>query len=272
MNIPFVKMHSDGNDFVIINSTELNIDFTVSDIKNIGNRNTGIGFDQLIILEKSDSFDTFMRIYNQDGKQAEMCGNAARCVASLLFSSKNKGTITIETVSSNLKAISEKDGEVTVFMKLPEQHKKYFHLNKKVAINNVSFPSINKYLTGGMLVNMGNPHIVFIVPSLDNIDLEKYGQQIEKNSLFKKDINVEIVQIRDKNEIEIKFWERGVGLTKSCGSGIMSAFYTCFKKKLCNSSVEVILPISRVKTSIKNTDISVKGKAVVSFLGQYNYG
>ena len=157
-------------------------------------------------------------------------------------------------------------------MKLPEQNKKYFHLSKKVAINNVSFPSINKFLTEGMLVNMGNPHIVFIVPNLHNVNLEKYGEQIEKNSLFKKNINVEIVQIRDKNKIEIKFWERGVGLTKSCGSGIMAAFYTCFKKKLCNSSIEVILPISRVKTRINKTDISVKGKAVVSFLGQYNYG
>ena len=271
MSIPFVKMHSNGNDFVIIDCTKNKMNFSTSKIQHIGNRNTGIGFDQLILLEESRNFDIYMKIYNQNGIQAEMCGNAARCVASLLFASKKTNSISIETVSNDLRAILNKNGEISVAMKLPEQHKKHFHLSKKVDINNIAFPNFNKQLVGGMLINMGNPHLVFVVPNLDEIEIEKYGEKIEKNNLFKKGINLEMVQIKSRSKILIKFWERGVGITKSCGSGIMAAFYSCFEKKLCNSSIEIVLPIGKVSARLNGDDISVKGKAVVSFLGQFSY-
>jgi len=271
MNIPFVKMHGDGNDFVIIDNNKLKTDFSSEKIRKIANRNTGIGCDQLILLEESKNFDIFMRIFNQDGTQAEMCGNASRCVASLLFTSKKSNTITIETISNNIKAVLEKSGEVSTIMKVPKQDKKYFHLNREVDIDNIDFSSINEEFVNGMLVNMGNPHIVFVVSDIEKVELEKYGKQIERNHLFKKNINVEIVQIYNKNNIKLKFWERGAGLTKSCGSGIMAAFYACFKKNICASSVNIILPLGKVLTKFHKDEISIMGKAEVSFLGEFNY-
>ena len=262
-------MHSNGNDFVIVDNVKLGKKFTPSNIRKIANRNTGIGFDQFILLEKSENSDSFMRIFNSDGNQVEMCGNAARCVASLLFTTIKKNALFIDTISNRIKATLEKNGAITISMKLPKQDIKYFYLSKNINVNNISFYSVNKIFKEGMLVNMGNPHIVFIVSSLKNVDLEKYGEKIEKNSLFKKRINIEIVEIKNRNKIEINFWERGVGLTKSCGSGIMAAFYACLQKKACSTSVQVMLPIGKVSAKLSKNEISVKGCAVVSFLGQF---
>ena len=269
MNIPFVKMHSNGNDFVIVDNVELDDRFTPSKIRKIANRNTGIGFDQFILLEESENSDSFMRIFNSDGNQVEMCGNAARCVASLLFTKIKKNSLFIDTISNRIKATLEKNGEITISMKLPKQDFKYFYLSKNINVNNINFSNINKIFKEGMLVNMGNPHIVFIVSNLKSVDLKKYGEKIEKNPLFKKRINVEIVEIKDRNNIEVHFWERGAGLTKSCGSGIMAAFYACLQKKACSTSVQVMLPIGKVFAKLDKDEISVKGQAMVSFLGQF---
>ena len=122
MNIPFVKMHANGNDFVIIDNRTKNLLFSKSKILLLSNRNTGIGFDQLILLEKSKSNDIFMKIYNSNGKEAKMCGNAATCVASLLFASKDSNSISIETISSKINAKLSKTGSVNTTIELPSQN------------------------------------------------------------------------------------------------------------------------------------------------------
>ena len=103
MNIPFVKMHANGNDFVIIDNRSNNYNFKKNVILALSHRNTGIGFDQLILLENSKNEDIFMKIFNSDGQEAKMCGNAGLCVASLMFASKNKSSLNIETISNNIK-------------------------------------------------------------------------------------------------------------------------------------------------------------------------
>ena len=122
MNIPFVKMHANGNDFVIIDNRTKSLLFSKSKILLLSNRNTGIGFDQLILLEKSKSNDIFMKIYNSNGKEAKMCGNAATCVASLLFASKDSNSISIETISSKINAKLSKSGSVNTTIELPSQN------------------------------------------------------------------------------------------------------------------------------------------------------
>lgn len=268
MNIPFLKMHSDGNDFVIIDNYKLKANISSSNIKNLADRNTGIGFDQLILMEKSEEFDVCIKIFNADGNEVEMCGNAARCVASLILT-KNKKFVVIETISHKLVAFLEKNGDIKVSMKIPSQNKKFFYLSEKIKNKNIDFSSVNKEFFSGMLVNMGNPHIVFIVSNLRKVKLENYGEKIEKHFLFKKHINVEVVQIINKNKIKIAFWERGAGLTKSCGSGIMAAFYSCLRKKACNTAVEAILPGGKVLVSLLENQISVRGKAIKCFAGEF---
>ena len=114
MNIPFVKMHANGNDFVIIDNRTKNFSFKESQILLLSNRNTGIGFDQFILLENSKVSDILMKIYSSDGKEAKMCGNAATCVASLLFASKNSNSISIETISAKITANLNKNGAIFV--------------------------------------------------------------------------------------------------------------------------------------------------------------
>ena len=121
MNVSFVKMHANGNDFVIVDNRSKNYKFNNLDILKLSNRNTGIGFDQLILLEKSVKRDIFMKIYNSDGNEARMCGNAGLCVASLLFASKNTSSISIETISSDINANLSKDGIVSISIQIPPQ-------------------------------------------------------------------------------------------------------------------------------------------------------
>ena len=271
MKINFVKMHSDGNDFVIVRSNTSNFKYKKDKIKMLSDRNKGIGFDQFIVIEKSNNADAFMRIYNKDGNQAEMCANAGRCVAALLFSNHNKSSVKIETVSNPLIAKLLKNENISLSIKIPNQSIDNFELSKKVNITEVNFSNIHKKLYEGHLVNMGNPHIVFIVPDLEDINLEKNGIKIETNSLFKKNINVEIVEIISKNKLRVKFWERGVGLTMSCGSGIFAAFYSSYYKQLCNQKAKILLPGGVVRVELNNDMLTIIGKAEATFLGEFNY-
>ena len=271
MNIPFVKMHANGNDFVIIDNRIKNFSFKESQILLLSNRNTGIGFDQLILLENSKNSDILMKIYNSDGKEAKMCGNAATCVASLLFASKNSNSISIETISAKINAKLNKSGSVNTTIELPSQTFLNIVKDKNIDANNINFSKIHPSLHSGILVNMGNPHIVFIVNNLEEIDLLKYGKKIERNKLFIDGINVEIVELVNKKKFKVKFWERGAGLTLSCGSGILSSFYACYKKSLCEKEIEIMIPLGKVNTSISGTELTITSTPQVSFLGEFNY-
>lgn len=271
MNIPFVKMHGNGNDFVIIDNTNINVSFSNKRILLLSDRNIGIGFDQLILLENSNKYDIFMKIYNNDGTEVEMCGNAARCVASLLFASNKKNKIRIETASSILSAQLLKNGDISIDIKLPSQNVNHFVLSEKINKIDLDYSHLNPSLKEGILVNMGNPHIVFMVPSLKNFDISLYGSKIENDILFQKKINVEVVEIISSDKIKIQFWERGAGKTLACGSGTLAAFYACYKSKKCNSTVKVGLSHGNVTARIDKDKLSIVGKAEVSFLGEFSY-
>ena len=271
MNIPFVKMHANGNDFVIIDNRSKNFSFKEPQILLLSNRNTGIGFDQFILLENSKNSDILMKIYNSDGQEAKMCGNAATCVASLLFASKNSNSISIETISAKINAKLNKSGSVNTTIELPSQTFLNIVRDKNIDANNINFSKIHPSLHSGILVNMGNPHIVFIVNNLEKIDLLEYGKKIERNKLFIDGINLEIVELINKKKFKVKFWERGAGLTLSCGSGILSSFYACYKKNLCEKEIEIMIPLGKVNASINGKMLTITSKPKVSFLGEFNY-
>ena len=271
MNIPFVKMHANGNDFVIIDNRTKNYNLKKNIILKLAHRNTGIGFDQLVLLESSKNEDIFMKIFNSDGKEAKMCGNAGLCVASLLFASKNKSSIKIETISNNINAKLNKSGEISITIRVPSQVFTNILTKCFAKTKNIDFSGIHKSLNSGILVNMGNPHIVFVVDKLINIDLYKYGRKIENNELFTDGINTEIVEIVSRKKLKVKFWERGAGHTLSCGSGILSAFYACHNHNLCDPEVEIEIPIGTVRTYIKNSEITMSSKPEVCYMGEFIY-
>ena len=271
MNIPFVKMHANGNDFVIIDNRSKNYNFKKNAILALSHRNTGIGFDQLILLENSKNEDIFMKIFNSDGQEAKMCGNAGLCVASLIFASKNKSSLNIETISNNIKAKLNKNEEISITIRVPSQIFTNILTKCVTKTDNIDFSKIHKSLNSGVLVNMGNPHIVFVVDKLNNVDLFKYGSKIENNELFVDGINTEIVEIVGRKKLKVKFWERGAGHTLSCGSGILSAFYACHKNNLCDPEAEIEIPIGKVRTFIKSSEITMSSKPEVCYMGEFVY-
>ncbi len=271
MNIPFVKMHANGNDFVIIDNRKRDYRFKKCQIFKLSNRNTGIGFDQLILLESSKNKDIFMKIYNSDGKEAKMCGNAGVCVASLLFASRNTRSIKIETISTDIIAKLNVDGKVSITIQLPSQEFSKILTDNSIINNKVDFSKIHSSLDSGILVNMGNPHIVFVVNKIKEVNLLKYGSKIEKNELFSDGINMELVEIINRNKLKVNFWERGAGLTFSCGSGILSAFYACYKNDLCEDEAEIHIPLGKVVTNIKENKITMISMPEVSYMGEFNH-
>ena len=271
MKVPFVKMHGNGNDFVIVDNTKLKLKYNKSFIKKLSSRRLGIGCDQFIILKKSKKYDIFMKIYNPNGEEAEMCGNAARCVASLLIAKEKKKIVKIETVSSAIDANLEKNSEISISIEVPEQNIEKIIRDKTNKSNVVNLKNINPSFKEGYVINMGNPHVVFFTKSLDLVDLDTFGKSLERNKAFINGINIEVVEVKSNNLLRVKFWERGAGSTLSCGSGILAAFYASYSKKKCNHSAKILLPLGSVKVKIKNNMLTLTGKAEVAYLGKFNY-
>ena len=237
MTTNFIKMHGLKNDFVIIDGRKKKIHLSKNQIKKIANRKIGLGCDQIIILEKPKNKKTFgfIKIFNSDGSETKACGNASICVAFLLMKElKTKKTI-IQTKAGLLNAFLKKNKEVSV-----DIGKAYFKWNqiplkRKMNTNKLNF-KINNFVNP-FAVNVGNPHVVFFIKDLKKINLKKIGPKIERHALFPERINVNFAEILSNNKISLKVWERGVGITKACGTGASATTVAAIKKKLINGRI-----------------------------------
>ena len=262
-------MHGLGNDFVIIDSRNNNYLINEETIKLISNRRFGVGCDQVIEMKDSNCADIFMKIYNSDGSEAEACGNASRCVAGILFASSPKKKISIETISGIVQAESEINGNIKVDMGEPKFLWKEIPLNED--IKEINFKEFS--LNNGFAVNIGNPHVVFFVKDLNNININKIGPYIETNKLFPQRVNVEICQIINENKIKALIWERGVGKTLACGSGACAVLVAAYKKGLSKETAEIQLDGGSLNISWninKDNHIIMSGPVSVAFLGDFS--
>ena len=269
MKKPFIKMHGLGNDFVVIDSTKNQYTINKSSIQLISDRRFGVGCDQVIEMKPSAKEDIYMKIYNSDGTEAESCGNAARCVAGLLFASNQKKEVSIETVAGVLKAESEEDGLIKVDMGKPSFFWKDIPLSSD--ISHISFEELS--LINGLAVNMGNPHIVFFVKDINEVDINKVGPLVESSSYFPKKVNVEICQIINKNKIKVTVWERGAGKTLACGTGACAALVAAYKNNLTDPTAEIVLNGGSLNITWNvNSDehVIMSGPIAVSFLGDFS--
>lgn len=202
----FKKMHGLGNDFVILDQKEIKHGMlTNAQICHICDRNRGVGCDLLTVLEPSSKADIFARFYNADGSESAACGNATRCVADIVMQEHGNQTCTIETGRGVLSCSRAEDGMVTVDMGAP------------VSVDNLDLTE--DPLDSPVTVNMGNPHCVFFVDDVENIDIETLGPAVENNALFPDRTNVEFVQVLNDTKMRQRTWERGCGITLACGSG-----------------------------------------------------
>lgn len=229
----FHKMHGLGNDFVIVDSRADNVNINNIMAANIANRYSGIGCDQLIVLKPSSKADVRMQIFNADGGEVEACGNAARCVVALLGDNPS-----IET-AGGLIAGTASDGTATVNMGLPNFE--WDQIPLAYAMDSLNMPVGWEDLNNPASLNVGNPHVIFFVDDADRIELDRLGPQIEVDPLFPERINVNVASLT-KTGLKLHVWERGVGLTKACGTGACATAVAAIKRGLVSSPVTVSLP------------------------------
>jgi diaminopimelate epimerase len=228
-------MHGLGNDFIIFDARDRPLALSAAQIQRLSHRQTGIGCDQLIVMEPSTRADVFMRIYNADGSQVSACGNASRCVAELA----GRTHTSIETQAGVLEAHVE--GKIpTVDMGEPKFG--WQDIPLAMAMDTHHMPVGWDLLGDPIAVNVGNPHVIFFVPDVRKVDLERQGPLIERDHLFPERVNVNVAQIVGRQEIHLRVWERGAGLTLACGTGACATTVAAVRRKLTERRVMVHLP------------------------------
>ena len=269
--IPFSKMHGAGNDFIIINQTDHEYALSAKDIRKLSDRNFGIGFDQLLIIEKPEdqAAEFKYRIFNADGAEVSQCGNGARCFfhfIKLKKLSKNNNII-VET-SSGLIQLSYKDnGLVAVDMGKPifQESKIPFIPNKK----NENIIQSNNFKYNFSPISMGNPHAVIKLDTLLNDDLENIGLLLQESPMFPESVNVNFLQVLDSHNIALKVYERGSGMTLACGSGACASAVIAIKNKWAEAPVAISMDGGMLKINIKpNGNVELLGPAELVFDGE----
>ena len=229
----FHKMHGLGNDFVIFDAREGGLEMNEARARAIADRRTGVGCDQLILLEASEVADVRMRIFNADGGEVEACGNAARCVALL-----EGGERRIETRGGTVRG-SAAEGAASV--EISEPRFDWNEIPLAYPLDTSAMPVGWEELSGPSAVNVGNPHVIFFVEDADAVDLGRLGPLIERDPLFPQRVNVNVASLED-GAVRLRVWERGAGLTKACGTGACATAVAAIRRKLTSSPVDVRLP------------------------------
>ena len=234
MSGDFIKMHGLGNDFVVIDARVEPVAMTAPRAAAIADRREGIGCDQLIMIEPSAIADVRMRIWNADGAEVEACGNATRCVASLLG-----GRARIETAGGVLG--TEASGSL-VSVDFPAPRFDWDAIPLAYPMDTAEMPVAWEDLSAPMAVNVGNPHVIFFTPDCDAVDLDTLGPRIEHDPLFPERINVNVATITGDTTIRLRVWERGVGLTRACGTGAVATAVSALRARMVEGPVTVSLP------------------------------
>lgn len=265
MRVPFIKMHGLGNDFVILDAREQALPpVSAALARAIADRTTGIGCDQLIVLEPSDSADFRMRIFNGDGSEVEACGNASRAVALL-----HGAPARVETGGGPI-ALVPTAGGARVDMGVPRFA--WQDIPLAYPMDTLAMPVGWDGLESPVAVNVGNPHVVFFVPDADAVPLGTLGPQIETDPLFPQRVNVNVASLSGPDSIRLHVWERGAGLTRACGTGACATAVAAMRRGLVGRTVAVTLPGGTLSIEWDAQDrIIMTGPATESFRGSFDW-
>ena len=263
MSVAFHKMHGLGNDFIVIDARDVPVAMSAARAAALAERRTGIGCDQLIVLEPSADADVRMRIFNADGSEVEACGNAARAVGLLLG-----GEQRIETLGGTIASTATLCG---ASVDMGPARFGWDEIPLAYAMDTLSMPVGWDDLENPAAVNVGNPHVVFFVPDTDAVMLSQLGPMIETYPLFPDKVNVGVASVVGPRHIKLRVWERGVGLTRACGTGACAAAVLAIRRGLVTAPVRVDLPGGPLEITWKpGGTILMSGPAAFSFAGTFD--
>ncbi|OOZ39638.1 diaminopimelate epimerase [Solemya pervernicosa gill symbiont] len=245
MNLNFTKMHGIGNDFIVFDAINQQVELTTDQVRLLADRRFGIGCDQLLLVEATDSpnVDFRYRIYNADGSEVEQCGNGARCFARFVRDKglTDKETITVETASGTIHLTVDESGLVSVDMGVP--HLEPAEIPFEAEAQAVSYAiEVDEMVMEFGVVSMGNPHAVLRVSEIDQAPVEELGPLIESHPRFPQRVNVGFMQVVARDHIQLRVFERGAGETLACGTGACAAVVVGILQGELDSMVRVTLP------------------------------
>lgn len=258
----FTKMQALGNDFMIVGSPRSHFMPDGDLIAEVCDRKYGIGCDCFVTVGASENADYRMRVFNPDGFEAEMCGNALRCSAKYVFSSgySTKKCFSVETLSGIRRAeLSEDGSNVRAFVGVPE-----IESFGSISLAGLEFPYVS--------VSVGNPHCVLFTGGIGDGDFRICGRAAETHPMFPNGTNVEFAAVSHSGDILLRIWERGIGETLSCATGSCAAAFAAYKDGRCGSSVSVHQPGGTLSVDIDGSgNTSVLGECRTVFRGEYDF-
>lgn len=275
---PFVKMHGLGNDFVIFDGRTDGFAPDAALARRVADRHHGIGCDQVITMLPSDQGDVFMRIQNPDGSESGACGNATRCVAGLIMEETGRAAVTVETKRGVLACRREDDGGITVDMGAPRLDWRDIPLAWSMDTLDIDYeiecPGGGVTLRAPVGVNMGNPHAVFFVADAETVDLTRLGPEVEHAPLFPERVNVSIAEVRGRDRIRLRVWERGAGVTLACGSAACAAVVAATRRGLVDghAAIEMDGGVLNLRWREEDGHVLMTGPASLAFSGTVAVG
>ncbi|QFY43487.1 diaminopimelate epimerase [Candidatus Methylospira mobilis] len=270
--LQFVKMHGLGNDFVVIDAINQQVNLGEADVRRIADRHFGVGCDQLLLVEKPEGRDADFRyrIFNADGSEVAQCGNGARCFARFVREQglTAKTEIRVETRSGHLLLRHEADGLVTVDMGVPRHAPAEIPLLAEREAARYPVEVDGQALVFGA-ASIGNPHAVLLVDNSETAPVEKLGALLERHDLFPERANIGFMQVLDRQSVRLRVFERGVGETLACGSGACAAVVVGNEWGLLDDKVRVALPGGEllIRWSGRDQPVLMSGPAVTVFNG-----
>ena len=271
---PFLKMHGLGNDFVVLDGRTIPLDLPLQRRRAIADRRLGVGCDQLIVLEPPTDreADVFMRIYNPDGGEAGACGNATRCVASVLMDERKTELVTVQTISGLLesqKTGTGANGLPVISVDMGPAGLDWRDIPVARACDTKHMPVGAGPLQDPVGTSMGNPHATFFVDDLDAIPLATLGPMLEHDAFFPERANVGVAQLVGPGRIKLRVWERGAGLTLACGSGACAAVVAASRRGLVDRKADVLLREGTLTIEwLRDGHVLMTGGIALAFKGE----
>lgn len=275
MSVNFTKMHSLGNDFVMIDLITQAVKIRTAEIKRLADRHFGIGCDQVILIEppiRGDA-DFYYRIFNANGQEVEQCGNGARCAARFFYENKftNQRILVADCLAGSLECLIEENKTVTLNMGSPilEPEKIPFLSDRQMLLYPIQIENISLEMS---VLSMGNPHAIIQVPHFDPKWIKKIGPLLSRHSVFPNEANIGFMQIIDRSKIYLRTYERGVGETYACGSNACAAVVAGIKQGLLDDEVTVQYQtgILKVRLDVDNS-VHLTGPATHVFTGRFYF-